>query len=220
MPTGTAPSRADAARLRTDSWPPSASRLGPVLFATAAVLFVVYPALRPYSSEVGMDGAAAFGTDRWVLAHVAGMAAFGCLAAGCYLLFAGSRLASVSTTLGVGLILPYYGAEAFGLHAIGDAAAQYGSANLAATADAVRYNPVALAMFTAGWIALAVAGVALMRTLWARRMRTGGVLVGAGLVLYLPQFFGPPWLRILHGATLAVGLVIVAIQSAGRPTHG
>lgn len=189
----------------------SAVRFAAALFATAGVLFIVYPASRPYSSEVGLAGAAAFGSGRWVLAHVAGMVAFGCLAAGCCLL-AGSRMAKVGTALSVGLILPYYGTEAFGLHAIGGIAMRYGASNLAETSDAMRYDPVALSMFGAGWVVLAVAGAALARLLWTRGIQAGALLVGAGLALYLPQFFGPPWIRILHGVALAVGLTIVAIR--------
>jgi hypothetical protein len=33
-----------------------------------------------------------------------------------------------------------------------------------------------------------------------------------GMVLYLPQFFGPPWMRIARVLVLGVGLVLVAFQ--------
>jgi hypothetical protein len=181
------------------------------LFALAGALFVVYPALRPYTSETGLVGAMAFGSDRWVLAHLAGMFAFGCLATGSCLLTR-RTLDRVGTVLGVGLILPYYGAETFGLHAIGRAAVQHGAANLTAVADAVRYHPAAISMFGAGWILLAAAAVAVARVLWTRGIRAGAILIGAGMVLYLPQFFAPPWLRIAHGVVLGVGLAIVSIR--------
>lgn len=182
-----------------------------VLCAMAGALFVIYPALRPYTSETGLDGAMAFGSDRWVLAHLGGMLAFGCLAAGSWVL-TGRTMARVGMVLGVGLILPYYGAETFGLHAIGRAAMQHGAGNLAAVTEAVRYNPVAISMFGAGWILLAVAGVAVARVLWTRGIQAGAVLIGGGMVLYLPQFFGPPWLRIAHGVVLGIGLAIASIR--------
>lgn len=185
----------------------------------AGVLFVVYPVLRPYSPEAGFAGARAFGSDRWVLAHLCGMVAFGCLAAATCSLTA-QRLPRVSALLGVGLILPYYGAEAFGLHALGRAALDRSEASLTGVSDTVRNNPVALTMFGAGWIVLAIAGVALARLLWMRDARTGAVLVGAGMVLYLPQFFGPSWLRIVHGVLLGVGLVIVAVQLTRKAAVG
>jgi len=186
-----------------------------MLLAAAGVLFVLYPVLRPYSSESGLAGARAFGSDRWVLAHICGMAAFGCFAAACNL--TAQRLTRLSALLGVALILPYYGAEAFGLHAIGLAALSRGEASLTGVSDSVRNDPTALMTFGAGWIALAIAGLALARTLWARGAHTGAALAGAGLVLYLPQFFGPPPIRIAHGVILGVGLVIVAVQLTRRP---
>lgn len=190
---------------------PPVPLLAVTFLALAGVLFALYPALRPYSSEVGLAGAAAFGSDRWVLAHLSGMAAFGCFAAATCSLSA-SRLPRASAVLGVGLILPYYGAETFGLHALGRAASSRGDASLTGVADLVRNNPLALTMFGAGWLVLAVAGATLARTLWQRGIRTGATLLGAGMVLYLPQFFGPPPLRIAHGVTLGVGLFIVAVQ--------
>jgi len=88
---------------------------------------------------------------------------------------------------------------------------------LTAVVDAVRYNPVALTMFGAGLIVLAVTGAALARVLWTSGIRIGAVL-GFG-VLYLPQSFRPPWVRIAHGLILGVGLVLVAFQMP-RKTAG
>jgi hypothetical protein len=219
--------------------PPARAGLTAALLAAAGVLFVVYPALRPYSSETELEGALAFASDRWVLAHVCGMIAFGFLAAACVLTTSGaSRTTQKSTTqksttqkstttnspltgtaalLGVALILPYYGAEAFGLHAIGEAAVTHGAANLAEVAEAVRYQPVALTLFGAGWIVLAAAGIGWARMLWERGPRMGAALIGAGMVLYLPQFFLPPWLRIAHGVVLGAGLAAVAIAITRAP---
>lgn len=189
------------------------------LFALAGVLFAIYPALRPYSSESGMPGALAFGSDRWVLAHTSGMMAFGCLAAASCTLTA-QRLARVSALLGVGLILPYFGAETFGLHAIGIAAVSHVDPSLTGLAADVRNNPVALTMFGAGWIFLAIAGVALGRVLWAGYSHTGAALAAAGFVLYLPQFFGPPWVRIAHGFALGIGLTFVALGVRRKAANG
>jgi hypothetical protein len=194
---------------------PGSRRGGTVaLLVVSAVLFVAYPALRPYSSESGVAGARAFGSNRWVLAHTCGMIAFAALAAATLGLAVGSRTQR-TMLLGVALILPYYGAEAFGLHAIGQAALHRGEPSLTSLADAVRNNPVALTLFGAGWIVLAIAGVELARTRWTS---TGiaAFLAGAGLVLYLPQFFGPPWVRIAHGVVLAAGLLLLARDTALR----
>ena len=41
----------------------------------AGVFFVLYPALRPFSDETSLQGAAAFGSPRWLMAHMLGVAA-------------------------------------------------------------------------------------------------------------------------------------------------
>ena len=52
------------------------------------------------------------------------------------------RLAFLALVLSwVGLTLPYYGAEVFGLHAIGQEAVRQHSSALLALADAVRFGP-------------------------------------------------------------------------------
>jgi hypothetical protein len=45
-------------------------------FALAGVVFVLYPAIRPFSSEVGMDGARAFASSSWIVAHSLGILGF------------------------------------------------------------------------------------------------------------------------------------------------
>ncbi len=43
------------------------------------------------------------------------------------------------------------------------------------------------------------------------RARDGAVRRGAGAALYLPQFFGPPPVRMAHGVLLAVGCLWLAM---------
>ena len=50
--------------------------------------------------------------------------------------------------------------------------------------------------------------------------RASGILFATGMVLFLPQFFGPAAVRIAHGVLLAAGSIILAAAlwaSAGRP---
>jgi hypothetical protein len=176
----------------------------------AGTLFLAYPAVRPYSSEAGLAGAQAFGSGRWVLAHTLAMLAFGCLAAGVFA-FTQDRMARSTVLVGVGLVLPYYGAETFGLHALGVAAVQGNDGSLTRISDLVRNNPAALVMFGLGLTALAVCGIRLAKLGWAHA-KLGSTLAAIGLVTYLPQFFGPPWIRIAHGMLLAVGLILLALS--------
>src|SRR5919204_2178295 len=122
-------------------------RLASAAFLIAGVLFTAYPALRPFSDEVGLSGAAAFGSQAWIVAHVLAIFAFVLVVLG--LLGVWLRLAStraeraafvglVLSWMGAGLLLPFYGAEVFGLHAIGQAALARSDPSLVTLADAVR----------------------------------------------------------------------------------
>src|SRR5690349_18245377 len=100
-------------------------RMTSACFAVAGLLFVLYPAIRPFSDESSLQGAAAFGSTAWIVAHSLAIVAFVLLVLGLfgmYLLFqrtAVERMALVallSSWIGVGLTLPFYGAEVFGLH--------------------------------------------------------------------------------------------------------
>src|SRR4051794_39403707 len=93
-------------------------RLGALALAIAGVLFVLYPALRPYSDETSLQGAAAFASNAWIVAHVLAMLGFVLVALGLLTLYATLRdtpaeglafIALIATWIGVGLTLPYYG---------------------------------------------------------------------------------------------------------------
>jgi hypothetical protein len=96
--------------------------------AISGILFVLYPAIRPFSDEASLQGAGAFASPAWILARGPAMLAFILLTSGLLALHVhlqGSsverlafRTLAVSWT-GVGLTLPFYGAGTFGLHAFG-----------------------------------------------------------------------------------------------------
>nr|WP_314144633.1 hypothetical protein [uncultured Rhodococcus sp.] len=174
------------------------------LYLFVGVMFAAYPALRPYSDEVGSAGADAFASSNWVLSHTFAMLGF--IALGLTVLYAGRRsdLAVVTTWIGVGLVLPYYGAETFALHALGVDAARNANPGLIDLADPIRYSLVQSVMFGLGLVLIAVGLVA-----FALRNRYAAVLA-AGFVLFLPQFYTPPAVRIAHGVLIAVGAIIAA----------
>ncbi|WP_154795603.1 hypothetical protein [Occultella kanbiaonis] len=196
--------------------------------AVAGVLFALYPAVRPWTDETTLAGAAAFASHQWVAAHTMGMVAFMLLAAALLVrAFESGRAGPTATLAAVGaaLVLPYYGAETFGLHAIGLRAVADADVSLLELADTVRYGPVPMTMFGLGLLALAVAGILLARDAWRAGglARAGGLLTGVMLALYLPQFFGTPAMRIGHGVLLAIGCIMLAIawgrQADGRATQ-
>src|ERR671937_1201043 len=96
---------------------PGRVRIGAVALAIAGILFVLYPAIRPFSDETTLEGAAAFASARWLVAHV--LAMFGFIltalgAGGLWLAIRETRAeraafrAAVATAVGVGLTLPFY----------------------------------------------------------------------------------------------------------------
>jgi hypothetical protein len=178
--------------------------------ATAGVLFLLYPVLRPWTDETTAAGALeAMGSSAWVVSHFLAMLGFVLVP----LALLGLRhlfgLVPVAVMwVGAGLTLPYYGAEDFGLHA----AATEGS-NLLAVADAVRYNPVAVTSFGVGLVTLAVGAVLVAVAGWHSVNRYAAVVFASGFVLFLPQFFSPAPVRIAHGVLMLVGLVWLAVAA-------
>lgn len=197
--------------------------LSAVALALAAAALAAYPALRGYGVEDGLAAAELYARPAWLWAHVLAMAGFALAAWG---LGAIDAVARRSSTIALVLLLPYYGAEAYGLHAVGRRVVETGdSAVLAAgdgAADLFRFEPVAMTLFALGWVALAVAGVRLVLLARARTglARGGLVLTGLALATYLPQFFVPAPGRVLHGLVAAAGLLALAVVVRREPAPG
>ncbi|MGW6932434.1 hypothetical protein ACWGE0_20440 [Lentzea sp. NPDC054927] len=172
--------------------------------AAAGLLFLLYPAFRPWEDETTAAGAAAaMGSTAWVASHLFAMIGFILVPIA---LLEIHRTAAITFWVGAGLTLPYYGAEDFGLHEIA------GQPNILELAEAVRYNPVAVTTFAVGLVTMGVAAVMV-----ALKLRTtAAILFAAGFALFLPQFFTPPAARIAHGVLLAVGCVWLAWESTRR----
>lgn len=186
------------------------------------VLLLIYPAARPYSSETGAEGAAAIASPWWVAAHTSAIVGFIVLAL-CLLGLARlgpGRPATAMVITGwtaLALVLPFYGAETFGLYEIARTA-RGGDPALMSLVDRIRYGPVQLSLFGAGLIGMIATGVLLAG--WGRRNLTpgwSGYLLGVALVAFLPQFFGPPAVRIGHGVLTFVGAVLLARAVLRRP---
>ena len=198
------------------------ARLGAAAFVLAGILFVLYPLLRPFSDEVSLQGAAAFGSSNWLLAHMLAMVAFTLLPLGVFCLFlslqrtAGGRLGfwgMVLTQVAVGLTLPFYGGEAYGLHAIGQEALRQQNDALLGMATVVRGGP-GLIMFLVALLLLAVSAIVVAVALWRAPTYTkwSGLPLAVGFSLYIPQFFAAQPLRVAHGILVAVGCIWIAIE--------
>ena len=197
-------------------------RFGAAGLAIAGVLFVMYPAIRPFSDETTLEGAAAFASSSWLVAHVLAMIGFILisLAAGAlWLALSASRAervafrAAVATAVGVGLSLPFYGGEAFGLHAIGTAALREQSTTILAISGDVR-GGAALVIFLAGLTVLGLGAVGLAIAAWRSGVlgKWSGVPFAVGFGLFIPQFFWAQPLRVAHGALIALGCFWIASE--------
>ncbi|MEE6259173.1 hypothetical protein [Plantactinospora sonchi] len=193
------------------------TRLGALAFVAAGVLFVLYPAVRPWHDESTVDGAvASMGSGAWVAAHLFGMLGFVLVPLGLLALWGAVRStraeshglgAVVTGWIGAGLTLPYYGAEDFGLHAIARSRADGQRFDLLAVVESVRFSPVAATTFALGLLLLAVAAV--LAALAVRRSGTlarhSAIPFAVGFALFIPQFYAPAGLRIAHGVLVGIG---------------
>ena len=205
------------------------SRLGALSLALAGILFFLYPALRPFSNEASLQGAEAFASPFWILAHMLAIGGFILLALSLLGLYSTlqntptRRLMSVAlvlTWIGVGFTLPYYGAEIFALHAIGQEAVKQQSVALLPLVSAVRYGP-AIFVFAVGLLLLAVGPILVAITVWrsGTLSRWSSMVFALGFALYIPQFFGPQPIRVAHGVLVAIGCIWFAwsmVQSQQR----
>lgn len=203
------------------------TRLGALSLALAGVMFVLYPAVRPWTDESTVEGAyAAMSSGAWVASHLFAMIGFILVPLGLLALWGLVRttraerlglVATVTSWIGAGLTLPYYGAEDFGLHAV---AVKAGRADLLGIVDEFRFDPVAATLFGAGLLALAAGAILAAVAVWRSGVlpRYSGVLFAIGFALFLPQFFTPAAIRIAHGVLLGVGLawLAVAMWRAGQ----
>ncbi|WP_136623587.1 hypothetical protein [Bradyrhizobium centrolobii] len=195
-------------------------RLGAGALVISGILFVTYPALRPFSDERSLQGAAAFGSAAWLASHMLAMVAFTLLPLGLLGLQRSLRgtsaerllfLAVVLSVIGMGFTLPFYGGEAFGLHALGQEALRQRSDSPLGLVEVIRSGP-GLVMFLAGLLLLAVSAIATAIALWRSRLypKACGVPFAVGISLYIPQFFGAQPLRVAHGLLVAAGCVWMA----------
>ena len=202
--------------------------LAALSLAVAGACFFAYPAIRPYTDEASLAGAGAFASPAWTLSHTLAMVGFILLVLGLLGLYgrlcetkaeprAGAAL--VLTWVGIGLVLPYYGAETFALAAVGREAIEQNSVDLLlALTDAIRFG-AGVWLFGAGLLALAAGSI-----LFAAAIRRSGILprwsgipLALGFALFLPQFFTPPAARIAHGLLVMIGCWLVAWSMTNSP---
>jgi hypothetical protein len=195
-------------------------RLGALALAIAGALFILYPAVRPWTDESTVQGATeAMGSQAWVAAHLFAMIGFILIPFGLLALHGAvnrtrvERLAVVALVtfwIGAGLTLPYYGAEDFALNAI---AKRSEAGQILDLLDAIRFNPAAATTFALGLLLLGVGAILVAVTIWRSGVlpRYSGIPFALGFALFIPQFYTPPAVRIAHGVLVAAGSIWVAL---------
>ena len=189
-------------------------------FVASGILFVAYPALRPFSSETGLEGAQAFASTNWIIAHSLAMAGF--ILLGLALLGVcehlrgtkGERLASWGMVLswaGIGLTLPYYGAEVFGLHAVGQAVVDRNNPDLMSIVDNIRWE-VGIFWILAGLAVLGIGAILFAIAIWrsGRLPNWSGIVLAVAFALYIPQFAAGQPIRVAHGVLILIGGLLLA----------
>jgi len=195
-------------------------RFGALAMALAGILFVLYPAIRPFSDESSLQGAEAFASTAWILAHTLAILGFILLVWGIFSLYTmlqGTPMERLMywglglSWLGVGLTLPFYGAEVFGLHAIGQEALKQQNAGLLDLANQVRFGP-GFAIIIVGLLSLAVGAILVSLAIWKTSdlPKWSGVPFALGLVLYIPQYMASQPIRVAHGLLFAIGCFWIA----------
>jgi hypothetical protein len=187
--------------------PLTRTRLAAIALAVAGVLFLLYPALRPWADESTADGELrAMSSPWWVATHLFAMIGFILVPLALLLVH---RTAAIIMWIGAGLTLPYYGVETFALNTI---ATKMSDGQGSTVADSIRYHPAAVTIFAAGLLLLGIGAVTAAVATWRNGQlpRFSAVLFGAGFALFFPQFFVGPAGRIAHGVLMAAGCVWLA----------
>lgn len=193
---------------RPDPHNPAAHLAAPLV--GTGVFMATYLLLRPYGDAgeaTSLAAAEAFASPLWVTAHLCGALALASVARLALRVNdlvdnTTARVARWTGLAGAVLVLPYYGAETFGLHALGREALASGP-DVLTLVDEIRNHPAALTTFGAGLILLAVSGIC---TAWAWQRESGswaGWPLGVLVALVLPQFYLPPVGRMAFGVAYA-----------------
>jgi hypothetical protein len=191
-------------------------RMAAVALVVAGVCFVLYPALRPFADEDSLAGAEAFASGPWVIAHLLAVVAFILFSLGLSgvarrLQTRLARSSVVVSWIGVGLTLTYYGAEVFGLHAIGATVVEKQDVTLLRLADGVRFGP-GISVLIAGLLLLTFGVLLTEIAVWRSGdlPRWSGLPLVVGFALYLPQYLASQPIRVAHAALITAGCFWIA----------
>lgn len=201
----------------------SRTRIGALGLALAGILFLVYETVAPRTDQDTLDGAASWTSAGWAVGHLSAVIGLILIPLGWAALrnhLADTRverlayLAATLGSIGSALSISYYGAEVYGLRAIGARAVADGDASLTQIGADFRMSLIAATVFAIGLALLAVAAILAAVAIWQSGMlqRWSALPLAAAMVLYLPHFWLPHAMRIGWGALVTVGAVWIAVE--------
>ena len=190
-------------------------RLAAACLVLAGAFFLLFPVVRPFFDETSLQGAREFASTQWVVAHSLGMGGFILLSLG----FLGVYLrlqkteadkrsfsAFVLSLVGMGLTLPFFGAEAFSLQVIGQAAVSRNETDLIPLINQIRYGPGIYFVLT-GLLLVAAAAILLASAIRMSGLlpKWSGLPLAIGFAVYIPQLQGDPAFQLIR---IAIALII------------
>lgn len=201
----------------------SRTKAGAIGLAIAGVLFTVYETASPRADQTTLEGAASWASTGWTVGHVAAIVgllliplAWGALRGhlDATPLEKPAFLAATTGYIGSALSISYYGAEVYGLKAIGERAVAEGDASLTEVGAAFRMDATAVTVFGIGLVLIAVAAVLAASVVWrsGTMNRWSAVPMAAAMVTYLPHFYLPHPVRIAWGALVTVSALWIAAE--------
>jgi hypothetical protein len=200
-------------------------RLGAFALGISALLFLVFPLVRPFFADPDLNlpasltiAAQGFTATAWVASHLMAMIALILLIFGLITLYAQLSKSTVERRVfkamilglaGIALILPTLGVELYALPAIGKLYLD-GKTEAFYFAGAVRTGPLGFLMFLLGLLLLAIGAIVLAVSIWQSDVlpKWAGVAFAIGLALWFPPF--PQIIRIVDGLLIGVGGIWLA----------
>ncbi|MFE7802020.1 hypothetical protein [Nocardia sp. NPDC057440] len=201
----------------------SRTRIGAAGLALAGVLFLVYETAAPRKDQDTLEGAASWTSTGWAVGHVAAILGLILIPLGWGALRnrlqdnRNENLAYLAATLGYigsALTISYYGAEVYGLQAIGARAVADGDASLTKVGNDFRMDSIAVTVFALGLALIAAAAILAAVAIWRSGIlaRWSGVAMAVAMVVYLPHFYLPHAVRVGWGALVTVGACWIAVE--------
>ena len=186
------------------------------LLALSGLFFLAFPVIRPFGDGSGDPKVIAetFASAAWVVAHVLGLLALILLALGLHGLIPFARNQNLAyagfliSTIGAGLTVAFFGAEAFGLHSIGEQALREGRTDALELANDLRFGPAIFVML-AGLPAVVIGTCIVAFALWGSslpRWSVAALAVGVFLWAVVLGVASPNQpIRIAESLLLAAG---------------